>query len=141
MHKTIIINLQVFLVILFNFVKNLFILFIYSWLCWIFVAVRGVSLVAASWGYSLLQCVGFSLWWLLSLWSRGSRRAGFSSCSTQAQQLWLTGSRAQAQQLWHTSLVAPQHVGSSRTRARTHVPCIGRWILNHCTTREALNLC
>ena len=23
------------------------------------------------------------------------------------------------------------------TRARTRVPCIGRWILNHCTTREA----
>ena len=23
-------------------------------------------------------------------------------------------------------------------RARTHVPCIGRWILNHCATREAL---
>ena len=28
-------------------------------------------------------------------------------------------------------------MGSSRTRARTHVPCIGRRILNHCTTREA----
>ena len=24
------------------------------------------------------------------------------------------------------------------TRAQTRVPCIGRWILNHCTTREAL---
>ena len=34
-------------------------------------------------------------------------------------------------------LVAPRHVGSSRTRARTRVPCIGRWILNHCATREA----
>ena len=33
-------------------------------------------------------------------------------------------------------LVAPRHVGSSRTRARTRVPCIGRQILNHCTTRE-----
>ena len=52
------------------------------------------------------------------------------------QQLWLAGSRAQAWQLWHTGLVAPQHVGSSRTRARTRVPCIGRQILNHCTTRE-----
>ena len=27
-------------------------------------------------------------------------------------------------------------MGSSRARARTHAPCIGRWILNHCTTRE-----
>ena len=33
-------------------------------------------------------------------------------------------------------LVAPRHVGSSRTRARTHIPCIGRWILNHWATRE-----
>ena len=27
-------------------------------------------------------------------------------------------------------------MGSSRTRARTCVPCIGRQILNHCATRE-----
>ena len=33
-------------------------------------------------------------------------------------------------------LAAPRHVGSSQTRARTRVSCIGRWILNHCTTRE-----
>ena len=35
-------------------------------------------------------------------------------------------------------LVAPRHVGSSRTRDRTCVPCIARRILNHCTTREVL---
>ena len=34
---------------------NLFILFIYFWLCWVFVAVRGLSLVVASGGYSSLQ--------------------------------------------------------------------------------------
>ena len=34
-------------------------------------------------------------------------------------------------------LVAPWHVGSSQTRARTHVPRICRQILNHCATREA----
>ena len=28
-------------------------------------------------------------------------------------------------------------MGSSPTRAQTCDPCIGRWILNHCTTREA----
>uniref|UniRef100_A0A8C0D427 Ankyrin repeat domain 17 n=1 Tax=Balaenoptera musculus TaxID=9771 RepID=A0A8C0D427_BALMU len=32
----------------------------------------------------------------------------------------------------------PWHVGSSQTRARTCVRCIGRQILNHCATREAL---
>ena len=62
---------------------------------------------------------------------------GLHSCGTWAQQLWLVDSRAQAQQLWHTGLAAPWHVGSTRTRARTHVPCIGRQIVNHCTTREA----
>ena len=30
-------------------------------------------------------------------------------------------------------------MGSSQTRAQTHVPCIGRQILNHCTTRETPN--
>ena len=65
--------------------------------------------------YSSLRCAGFSLWWLLLLWSMGSRRMGFSSCGMQAQQLWLTGSRAQAQQLWRTGLVA-------------HVSC-GMWDL------------
>ena len=68
------------------------------------------------------------------------QHTGFNSCSTQAQQLWLTGSRVQAQQLWHMGLVAPRHVGSSWTRARTRVPCIGRRILNHCATREIPNL-
>ena len=41
------------------------------------------------------------------------------------------------QQLWLTGLVAPWHVGSSRTRARTPVSCTGRQILKHCATREA----
>ena len=38
--------------------------------------------------------------------------------------------------LWCTGPVAPRHVGSSQTRARTHVPCTGRQTPNHCTTRE-----
>ena len=52
------------------------------------------------------------------------------------QQLWLADSRAQAQQLWRMGLVALRHVGSSWTRARTCVPCIGRRILNYCATRD-----
>ena len=43
---------------------------------------------------------------------------------------------ARAQYLWHTGLVAPRHVGSSQTRDRTPVPCIGRWILNHWAPRN-----
>ena len=66
----------------------------------------------------------------------------FSSCGEQGP-LFITvrGTQApdaQAQQFWLMGLVAPQHVGSSQTRAQTRVPCIGRQILNHCATREAL---
>ena len=46
----------------------------------------------------------------------------------QTRRLSSCGSRAR---------VAPWHVGSSQTRARTRVPCIGRHFLNHCATREA----
>ena len=114
----------------------LFIFYFIFWLHWVFVAVGTLSLVVVSGGYSPLQRTGFSLRWPLLLQSTGSRHMGFSSCSTRAQQLWFAGSRAQAQLLWRMGLVAPWHVGSSRTRARTHVPCIGRRILKHCATRE-----
>jgi len=33
---------------------------------------------------SSLRYSGFSFWWLLLLWSKGSRRLGFSSCDTWA---------------------------------------------------------
>ena len=109
----------------FFFLLNLFILFIYFWPRWVFVAARGPSPVAESRGHSSLRCAGLSLQWPLPLRSTGSRHVGFSSRGTWAQQLWLTGP------------VAPRHVGSSQTRARTRVPCISRQILNHCATREA----
>ena len=64
---------------------------------------------------------------------RGPLTIAASRCGAQAPD-------AQAQQLWLTGLVAPRHVGSSQTRARIRVPCIGRQILNHCATREALFL-
>ena len=93
----------------------------YLWLHWVFIAACGFSLVAESSGYSSLQCTGFSLWWLLLLRSVGSRACGHLY-------LWVTGS------------VAARHVGSSWTRDQTHVPCIGRWILNHWITRELPHL-
>ena len=61
---------------------------------------------------------------------RGPVTIAASRCRAQAPD-------AQAQQLWLTGLVAPRHVGSSQTRARTRVPCIGRQTPNHCATREA----
>ena len=53
-----------------SFLKNKF---VYFWLCWVFIAAHGLSVVVASKGYSSLRCVGFSLQWLLLLWSMGSR--------------------------------------------------------------------
>ena len=51
-------------------------LFIYFWLCWVFVSVRGLSLVAASGGHSSSRCAGLSLSRPLLLRGTGSRRAG-----------------------------------------------------------------
>ena len=69
----------------FFFLTKFIYLFIISfWLHWVFIAARGLSLVAASGGYSSLPCVGFSLQWLLLLRSTGSRRTGFSSCGLRA---------------------------------------------------------
>ena len=60
-------------------------IYLFLWLCWVFVSARGLSLVAASEGYSLLRYAGFSLQWLLLRWSTGSRHTGFSSCGIRAQ--------------------------------------------------------
>ena len=54
----------------------------------------------------------------------GLQRGRVRSCSPWAQYLLFAGSRAQAQWLWHVGLAAPEHIGSSRTRDRTRVPCI-----------------
>ena len=55
---------------------SLFYLFIYLWLCWVFVSVWGLSLVVASGGHSSSWCVGLSLSRPLLLRSTGSRCAG-----------------------------------------------------------------
>ena len=78
------------------FLNKFIYLCIYFWLRWVFVAARGLSLVAVSGGYSSLRCAGFSLWWLLLLQSTGSRHVGFSSCGSWALERRLSscGSRA-----------------------------------------------
>ena len=73
---------------MFNLIGNFFYffnvclkkLFIYFWPCWVFIAVHGLSLVEVSRGYSSLWCTGFSLQWLLLLWSAGSSCSVFSHC-------------------------------------------------------------
>ena len=58
----------------YQFVPNYLSLFF--WLCWVFVSVRGLSLVAASRGHSSSRCAGLSLSRPLLLRSTGSRCAG-----------------------------------------------------------------
>ena len=63
-----------------------FILFIYLWLCWVFVSVRGLSLVAASGGHSSSPCVGLSLSRPLVAEHRLQTRR-LSNCGSRAQLL------------------------------------------------------
>ena len=92
-------------------------IYIYLWLCWVFVSVRGLSLVAASGGHSSSRCTGLSLSRPLLLRSTGSRRAG--------------------------SVIVAH--GPSRSAAcgifpdQGSNPCPLHWqaFLNHCATREA----
>ena len=60
----------------FFFFKLWVYLFIYLWLRWVFVSVRGLSPAAASGGHSSPPCAGLSLSQPLLLRSTGSRRAG-----------------------------------------------------------------
>ena len=66
-----------FFKILFYFILFYFIIiFFYLWSCWVFISVRGLSLVVASGGHSSSRCAGLSLSRPLLLRSTGSRRAG-----------------------------------------------------------------
>ena len=97
-----------------------------------FVSVRELSLIAASEGYSSLQCAGFSLRWLLLLGARalGARASvvaarGLSSCGSQALEHRLSSCGT-------LGLVAPRHVGSSRSEERrVGKECRSRWSPYH----------
>ena len=101
-------------------------LFIYLWLCWVFVSVRGLSLVAAGGGHSSSRCTGLSPSRPLLSRSTGSRRAGSAavahgpSCSTACGILLDQGSNP-CPLHWQADSQPLHHQGSP-----------GRQILNHC---------
>ena len=67
----------IFLIFIYFYFLFLFLFyFLFFWLCWVFIAARGLSLAAASGGHSSLRCTGFSLRWPLLSWSTGSRVYG-----------------------------------------------------------------
>lgn len=61
-----------------QFFKDLFIYFLLAML--VFLQCNGLSLSFRGGGATLLRVLGFSLQWLLSLPSTGSRRVGFRNC-------------------------------------------------------------
>ena len=103
-----------------------FFIYIYFWLCWVFVSVRGLSPVAASGGHSSSRCAGLSLSWPLSLRSTGSRRAGSvvvahgPSCSAACGILPDQGSNP-CPLHWQAGSQPLRHQGSPRA-----------WILKEC---------
>ena len=88
------------------------------WVCWVFVSAQGLFSSCSERG-PLFIAVRGPLTVTASL---------VAEHRLQTRRLSSCGSRGPA---------APRHAGSSQTRARTRVPCIGRQILNHCATREA----
>ena len=95
-------------------------LFTYFWVALGF-ARHKLSLVAASRGCSLVAVHEL----LIAVVSLAAEQA------LQMQGL---------QSLQYKGLVALQHMGSSQTRDRIHVSCIGRRTFNHWTTREVAYL-
>ena len=76
----------------------------------------GLSVVVASGNYSSWWCQGFSSWWLLLLRS--------------------IGSRAWASVIVAHELSSSMAYGKFQAWDRSPVPCRGRWILIHWTTRD-----
>ena len=104
--------------------QGLLVLFVcLFWLYWVYFLYGHFS-IWYKWGLlSACRVHGFSSWWLLLLWSTGSRHTHFSSFTTQAQYLSLI------------SLVAPWHVRSSQNKDWNHVSRIGKLTFYHEATR------
>ena len=98
------------------FIKRFMYLLLSSpWLSWVSAPARGLSLVTAGGGPSLVVEFGFAVQWLLLPWS--------------------SGPGAPAHWLWCLGLSAPQHVGASWTMDLT--PALASRFLTTQTTREA----
>ena len=80
---------------------------LYFWQRWVFIAARGLSLVAGSGGHSLVVVLGLLL-------------VVASLIEEQSLSSWR-----------FLDLVAPRHAESSWIRDQTHISCIGKQILYH----------
>ena len=64
-------------------------------------------------------------------WSVDSRLLGIQQLEHTGSVVAAPGLESTGSATWHIGLVAPPHEGSSRTRDRTRVSCIGRRVLYH----------
>ena len=108
-----------------SFISVLLFLFYFILFIYLFLAVLGLRFCARAFSSCGKRGPLF-----IAVRGRASHYRGLSLRST--------GSRRACSVVWLTGPAAWRHVGSSQTRARTRVPCIGRQTLNHCATREAL---
>ena len=115
--------------------QQVFFFFFGGLLHWVLVTVCRLCLVVVSWGYSLLQGVGFSLQWLLSLQSTGSRLTGFIGRSTWTPLLRFAGSSAGSVAVAH-GLGCSVPYGIFLDQGLNSCPHIGRQILNPWTMRQ-----
>ena len=109
----------------FHLVQNIFLIYylfiVYFWLCWVFVSVRGLSLVSASGDHSSSRCAGLSLSRPLLLWSTGSRHSGSvvvahgPSCSVACGIFPDQGSNPCALH-WQADSQPPHHQGSPQCK-------------------------
>ena len=114
--------------------------FIHLWLCWVFNAVQDFLCLRRVGVALQLQCAGLSLRWFLLLQSTGSRVYGLQQLLHVGSVVVVPGFQSTGSITVVRGLAAPRHVRSSCTRDRTCVSCIGRQILYHRATREALKL-
>ena len=125
--------------------------FFFFWLRWVFIAACGLSLGAASRGYSSLRCAGFSLRWLLVVehGALGARVSvvvarGLSSCGSRALERRLSscGSRAQLLHgMWDLpgpglEPVSPALAGGFSTTAAPGRPLRVSFLLLECFKRK-----
>ena len=61
----------------------------------------------------------------------------FSSCGRQGLLLVMASPAVALGHVGSSSCRSQAHVGSSQSRNQTYIPCIGKQILNHWTTKEA----
>ena len=122
-------------------------LFIYFWLCWVFVSVRGVSLVMVSGGHSSSLCAGLSPSRPLLLRSTGSRRAGSvavahgPSCSVACGIFPDQGSNP-CPQHWQADSQPLRHQGSPQSNLQIQCnPCQTSTGIFHRTRTKNFTIC